>query len=95
MMLPAPSHTRNAGRERTIAMRLEARGVRNPRVLEAMAEVPREALVPAGMEEFAYEDSLLPIGATPRGTGSRFGLVRAAAGRARLAPRMRSAHEGR
>ena len=33
------------------------------RVLEAMREVPREAFVSPGMEEFAYEDSPLPIGA--------------------------------
>ncbi|HEX4741562.1 MAG TPA: protein-L-isoaspartate(D-aspartate) O-methyltransferase, partial [Caulobacteraceae bacterium] len=30
-------------------------------VLDAMREVPREAFVPDGLEEFAYEDSPLPI----------------------------------
>ena len=42
---------------------LARRGVTDERVLEAMREVPREAFVGAGMEEFAYEDSPLPIGA--------------------------------
>jgi protein-L-isoaspartate O-methyltransferase len=38
------------------------RGIRDSRVLEAMRRVPREAFVEAGFEEFAYEDSPLPIG---------------------------------
>jgi len=37
------------------------RGVRDARVLEAMRAVPREAFVEQGYEEFAYEDSPLPI----------------------------------
>jgi protein-L-isoaspartate(D-aspartate) O-methyltransferase len=44
--------------ERHIAMR----GVRDPKVLDAMRSVPRERFVDPGMEEFAYEDSPLPIG---------------------------------
>jgi protein-L-isoaspartate O-methyltransferase len=35
--------------------------VRDPAVLEAMRTVPREAFISAGFEEFAYEDSALPI----------------------------------
>ena len=46
-----------------VASQLARRGVTDERVLEAMREVPREAFVGAGMEEFAYEDSPLPIGA--------------------------------
>ena len=38
------------------------RGVRDPSVLNAMRRVPREAFVQPGFEEFAYEDSPLPIG---------------------------------
>ncbi|HZX75913.1 MAG TPA: protein-L-isoaspartate(D-aspartate) O-methyltransferase [Lysobacter sp.] len=54
---------RHAGaRERMIQTHLRGRGVRDPRVLAAMAEVPRERFVDPGMEEFAYEDSPLPIG---------------------------------
>jgi protein-L-isoaspartate(D-aspartate) O-methyltransferase len=48
-------------RERMVAQ-LDRRGVRDARVLGAMASVPREAFVSAGTEEFAYADSPLPIG---------------------------------
>src|SRR5437879_11582211 len=41
---------------------LAKRGIRDPRVLEAMRTVPREAFVEPGFEEFAYEDGPLPIG---------------------------------
>jgi protein-L-isoaspartate(D-aspartate) O-methyltransferase len=37
------------------------RGLREPAVLAAMAAVPREAFVPAGLAEDAYEDCALPI----------------------------------
>ena len=49
-------------RKRMVTAQLERRGVRDPRVLEAMGRVPREAFVGAGMEDFAYQDSALPIG---------------------------------
>jgi len=39
-----------------------ARGVRDPRVLEAMSAVPRHLFVPAGLREEAYGDFPLPIG---------------------------------
>jgi protein-L-isoaspartate(D-aspartate) O-methyltransferase len=42
---------------------LRARGIRDPRVLAAMAAVPREAFLPPALAEFAYEDSPLPIAA--------------------------------
>ena len=45
-----------------IEKHLKARGVTDSAVLEAMAEVPREAFLPEAMAEFAYEDSPLPIG---------------------------------
>lgn len=41
---------------------LRPRGVRDPRVLEAMAEVPREEFVPEAVRDLAYEDSALAIG---------------------------------
>ena len=37
------------------------RGIRSPLVLDAMRTVPREAFLPASLEEFAYEDAPLPI----------------------------------
>ena len=48
-------------RRRMVERQLAARGVQDRYVLEAMEETPREAFVPNGMEEFAYEDSPLPI----------------------------------
>ena len=48
-------------REAMVASQVRGRGVRDPRVLDAMRQIPREAFVPEGMEEFAYEDSPLPI----------------------------------
>jgi protein-L-isoaspartate(D-aspartate) O-methyltransferase len=40
---------------------LRARGIADERVLEAMARVPRELFVPAGLRREAYEDVALPI----------------------------------
>jgi hypothetical protein len=48
-------------RERMVERQVERRGVVDGRVLRAMREVPREAFVPAGLQEFAYEDTPLPI----------------------------------
>jgi protein-L-isoaspartate O-methyltransferase len=49
-------------RDRMIDNQIARRGVRDPRVLEALRRVPREAFVEPGFEEFAYEDGPLPIG---------------------------------
>lgn len=46
-----------------IERHLRARGISDEAVLDAMASVPREALVPPHLSEFAYEDTALPIGA--------------------------------
>ena len=46
-----------------VAFQVARRGVTDPRVLKVMRQVPREAFVGAGMEEFAYEDSPLSIAA--------------------------------
>ena len=48
-------------RERMVA-RLRDAGIRDPRVLEAMAVVPRHAFVDSALASRAYEDSALPIG---------------------------------
>ena len=58
---PAKIGNRSAERERMITAQVASRGVTDARVLEAMRQVPREAFVRQGMEEFAYEDSPLPI----------------------------------
>ena len=54
---------RTAEREAMVARQLAARGVRDPRVLAAMREVPREAFIAGELAEFAYEDAPLPIDA--------------------------------
>ncbi len=41
---------------------IAARGIRDPRVLEAMRTVPRHLFVPATEAAFAYDDRPLPIG---------------------------------
>src|SRR5437763_15271254 len=49
-------------RDRMVRLHLARRGISDPQVLEAIRCVPREAFVPKGLEEFAYDDSPLPIG---------------------------------
>jgi protein-L-isoaspartate(D-aspartate) O-methyltransferase len=46
-----------------VARQLERRGIRDPRVLEAMASTPREAFVPGVPVSIAYDDRALPIDA--------------------------------
>lgn len=48
-------------RERMVEVQIERRGLRDRHVLDAMRTVPREIFVSPGFEEFAYEDSPLPI----------------------------------
>jgi len=48
-------------RERMVRDQIEARGVRDPKVLEAMRAVPREKFVPENVQRYAYEDGPLPI----------------------------------
>ncbi len=45
-----------------VERQISRRGVRSRRVVAAMESVPRERFVPAGLEEFAYDDTPLPIG---------------------------------
>ncbi|MBI5491001.1 MAG: protein-L-isoaspartate(D-aspartate) O-methyltransferase [Deltaproteobacteria bacterium] len=45
-----------------VARQLEARGVRDERVLAAMRRVPRHLFLPAGHEDEAYGDHPVPIG---------------------------------
>jgi protein-L-isoaspartate(D-aspartate) O-methyltransferase len=45
-----------------VAEQLEARGISDPRVLEAMRRVPREAFVEEGDRRVAYHDTPLGIG---------------------------------
>jgi len=49
-------------REAMVREQIQARGVRDPRVLEALRAVPRHRFVPDELARSAYEDSPLPIG---------------------------------
>jgi protein-L-isoaspartate(D-aspartate) O-methyltransferase len=49
-------------REKMVSQQIEARGVEDERVLEAMRSVPRHLFVPEARREEAYEDYPLPIG---------------------------------
>ena len=69
--LPVPSPLRRGGaawrarreeRVRMVKTQIEARGVKNPRVLSAMQAVPRHLFVPGPLQKRAYADTPLPIG---------------------------------
>lgn len=49
-------------REAMVQKSLEAEGIRNPRVLDAMRKVPRHEFVRTADRSRAYEDTALPIG---------------------------------
>jgi protein-L-isoaspartate(D-aspartate) O-methyltransferase len=49
-------------RERMVEKQLKSRGIKDERVLAAMAKVPREEFIPADARADAYEDGPLPIG---------------------------------
>ncbi len=51
-----------ARKRRRLVERIEAQGIRDPRVLRAVARVPRHRFVPDAVVRRAYEDSALPIG---------------------------------
>ena len=51
-----------ARREAMVARHIAARGIRDPTILAAFREVPREVFVPDNLAEFAYDDGPLPIG---------------------------------
>jgi protein-L-isoaspartate(D-aspartate) O-methyltransferase len=55
-----PRHARE--RERMVAEQLVPRGIKNPRVLEAMGKVPRHLFVDEALRDKAYGDHPLPIG---------------------------------
>jgi protein-L-isoaspartate(D-aspartate) O-methyltransferase len=48
-------------RVKMVELQIAARGIRDPLVLQAMREVPREVFVPENLGEFAYDDAPLPI----------------------------------
>jgi protein-L-isoaspartate(D-aspartate) O-methyltransferase len=54
-------HAFAAARHRMVELQLRSRGIRDPRVLDAMARVPRHRFVSAEQSEEAYEDRPLSI----------------------------------
>jgi protein-L-isoaspartate(D-aspartate) O-methyltransferase len=49
-------------REKMVAEQLEARGIKDARVLDAMRIVERDRFIPSELREHAYDDGPLPIG---------------------------------
>src|SRR5512137_2404836 len=49
-------------RKRMIESQIKGRGIKDPRVIEAMLKVPRHIFVEEAMAAQAYSDSALPIG---------------------------------
>ena len=59
---PADGEREAAAREAMVREQLQARGIQDPRVLEAMRTVPRHRFVPAAHRRSSYADTPLPIG---------------------------------
>ena len=55
-------HSFEALRERMVRTQLAERGIRDTRVLAAMASVPRHEFMPEDLRQDAYGDHPLPIG---------------------------------
>ena len=49
-------------RKQMVENQIKARGIKDPRVLDAMLKVNRHLFVPSDMRHLAYQDSPLPIG---------------------------------
>jgi protein-L-isoaspartate(D-aspartate) O-methyltransferase len=49
-------------RDKMVQEQLVARGINDPRVIEAMRKIPRHLFVDPGLAKRAYDDSALPIG---------------------------------
>jgi len=59
---PASTSEFAAERQKMVETQLKPRGIRDERVLAAMAKVPREGFVSENMRDKSYADSALPIG---------------------------------
>lgn len=59
---PANGDTLRTQRLRMVTAQIEARGVRDPQVIQAMKTVPRHEFVPEPLRPLAYSDGPLPIG---------------------------------
>ncbi|GAC16784.1 protein-L-isoaspartate(D-aspartate) O-methyltransferase [Aliiglaciecola lipolytica] len=54
--------TRATRKGQSLAQLIQAEGIRDPRVLNAVAATPRELFLPAALQHKAYENTALPIG---------------------------------
>ena len=63
MQLPFQRDAFEIQRAKMAQAQVESRGIRDPRVLNAMRDVPRHEFVPEVLRDQAYEDHPLPIGA--------------------------------
>jgi protein-L-isoaspartate(D-aspartate) O-methyltransferase len=61
-MVHSPHVGAPVDREGMVKMQIEARGIRDPRVLDAMRRVPREVFCPSEQVGNAHADHALPIG---------------------------------
>jgi len=59
--MASPEPNMEKEREQMVARQIEGRGLRDPAILTAMREVPREAFVSERHRQFAYDDGPLPI----------------------------------
>jgi protein-L-isoaspartate(D-aspartate) O-methyltransferase len=59
---PDRDPNRSEERRRMVERQIEARGVGDPRVIDAMRAVPRHRFVPERLQDQAYADTPLPIG---------------------------------
>ena len=55
-------NTRADERFRMVERQIATRGIRNPRILEAMRQIPRHVFIPPPHDRSAYDDNPLPIG---------------------------------
>jgi len=60
--VPSEAEPREQERLHMVSTQIEARGVRDPRVLDAMRKVPRHRFMPESERARAYDDRPLPIG---------------------------------
>jgi protein-L-isoaspartate(D-aspartate) O-methyltransferase len=58
---PPPDH-KEVARRRMVEEQIKARGIKDERLLAAMAKVPRHLFVEKGLDAQAYSDRALPIG---------------------------------
>jgi protein-L-isoaspartate(D-aspartate) O-methyltransferase len=60
--LPETENEFTGQRERMVDVQIQARGIRDEKVLQALRKVPRHLFVPDNLRSYAYADEPLPIG---------------------------------